>query len=1100
MEFRILGPLEVLDDGLPLPLGGKRQRALLALLLIRANEVVPTDRLVEELWSGLPPPTAGKILQNNVSRLRKAIGDRLETRAPGYLLRIEGGELDRDRFERLVEEGRLDLAQGSPKAASECLGEALSLWRGPALADLTYEPFAQAEIGRLQEARLVAEEDELDAKLALGRHADVVAELEALTAENPLRERLWAQLMLAQYRSGRQADALATYSRARRILVEELGIDPGPDLRRLQDAVLAQDPSLDAPQAPTSTAPSGGRRQLMPRRTFAIGAGALVLLAAAVLIVVSLSTGGTRGPAMANSVAIIDPGANRVSGDVSVGARPAAISAGVGGIWVLNRDDGTVSRIDPSRAVVERTIAVGSGASDLAAGLGSVWVADQAGVVKRLSPAFDTTEGAIRAPRYSFQIDRTLNSSSPIALGAGSVWYGHSSTVTRIDPRTDSTTGSTGVGLSPSAIAVGSGAVWVADSVDDNVTRIGPGGVTTTIAVGHGPSAIAVGYGGVWVADDHDNSVVKIDPQTDAVATTIPVGRNPSGLAIGNGGVWVANSGGGTVSRIDPLANAVTRTIAVGGSPAGVTVADGQVWVSVQAKPTAPATAPQGGSLRINMPGDFDSIDPALASDAADFQLEDATCAKLLNYPDQQAPAGSVLRPEVASSLPVVSSDGRTYTFTIRPGFRFSPPSNQPVTAETFVHTLERDLSHGVHSQATTLMSDIVGAPAFERGKVSQLSGVRARGRQLTIRLTRPVPDFPARIASPLFCAVPLDTPMTAEQTQPIPSAGPYYIAAYDPGKALILRRNPNYRGPRVHRISEFDYTLNVGATRSIPEIESGGADYAVPSSFTNAVPPPLVPRLNAQYGPASAAARSGHQQYFETPSLGEIWIALNPNRPLFANADLRKAVAFAIDRPALARDSEYAFHPDDHYMPPFLSGYQDRHFYPLGGPDLAVARRLAAGHGGLAVLYSCNGCSEQLLGSELAKIGIDVVERDFPASEFLQKVKTPGEPVDLYLGGTDPLYADPSQFLNDVLVGPYIAALAPHDPATLAGLAASAKLAGQARARSYGRVDVELAKNKVPLVPLGYAINHDFFSRRVGCQVDQPIYGMDLAAMCLRP
>src|SRR5712691_8432215 len=230
MEYRVLGPLEVRDADRSLPLAGAKQRALLALLLVNVNQVVSRERLIDELWGERPPETAVQSLQVYVSRLRKLLpDDTLLTRPPGYLLAIEPDKLDLHRFERLLADGREALAEGDAVRASGLLREALELWRGPALAEFTFEPFAQPEIGRLEDLRVTAVEERVEADLALARHADLIGELEALIAENPHRERLRGQLMLALYRSGRQAEALEAYQAARRALVEELGIDPGAD-------------------------------------------------------------------------------------------------------------------------------------------------------------------------------------------------------------------------------------------------------------------------------------------------------------------------------------------------------------------------------------------------------------------------------------------------------------------------------------------------------------------------------------------------------------------------------------------------------------------------------------------------------------------------------------------------------------------------------------------------------------------------------------------------------------------------------------------------------------------------------------------------------
>jgi predicted ATPase/DNA-binding SARP family transcriptional activator/class 3 adenylate cyclase len=248
MDLRILGPLEALVGSQPVPLGGRKRRAVLAVLLLHANETLSSERLIDELWGESPPANALKTLQVHVSRLRKALpADVLMTRGHGYELRLGPDDLDAGRFERLLEQGRDALAAERPGEALPLLERALALWRGPPLADLAYEPFAQTEIARLEDLRVATVEQLIDAKLALGRHAEVIAELERLVDEHPYRERLRAQLMLALYRAERQADALQAYQNARRRLVEELGIEPGERLRELESAVLAQDPSLALP-------------------------------------------------------------------------------------------------------------------------------------------------------------------------------------------------------------------------------------------------------------------------------------------------------------------------------------------------------------------------------------------------------------------------------------------------------------------------------------------------------------------------------------------------------------------------------------------------------------------------------------------------------------------------------------------------------------------------------------------------------------------------------------------------------------------------------------------------------------------------------------
>ncbi len=259
VEFRVLGPFEVLVEGRPLELKRRKQRSLLALLLLHAGEIVSTDRLVDELWAGSPPKAAVGSLQNLVSDLRKALGrDAVVTREPGYVLDVDHDRVDVHRFERLVAQAT---EGGDAERRSMLLQEALALWRGPPLADLAFEPFAHVEIARLEELRTSAREELIQAELELGRHSKLVGELESLVAEHPLRERLRSQLMLALYRSGRQAEALEAYRRARETLVEELGIEPSPELQRLEHSILRHDPELDVPAQTTSETASPGEER-----------------------------------------------------------------------------------------------------------------------------------------------------------------------------------------------------------------------------------------------------------------------------------------------------------------------------------------------------------------------------------------------------------------------------------------------------------------------------------------------------------------------------------------------------------------------------------------------------------------------------------------------------------------------------------------------------------------------------------------------------------------------------------------------------------------------------------------------------------------------
>jgi len=294
-EFRVLGPVEASVDGEPIALPAAKPRALLAALLLERNRVVPVSRLIDDLWGEVPPETAMKALQGYVSQLRKAIGpERLLTRPPGYELRVEEGELDLDRFERLAREGRELLAGGDSKAAAKRLGEALELWRGPPLAEFS-EPFARDAGARLEDERLAALEERIDADLALGRHARLVPELEQLVAQEPLRERPRAQLMLALYRSGRQADALELYRRTRETLSEELGIEPGLELQELERRMLQHDPELERPRSAPRPAEDGAPVPISRRPQVLVLAALALAAVAAAIAAIALTVGGSSG-------------------------------------------------------------------------------------------------------------------------------------------------------------------------------------------------------------------------------------------------------------------------------------------------------------------------------------------------------------------------------------------------------------------------------------------------------------------------------------------------------------------------------------------------------------------------------------------------------------------------------------------------------------------------------------------------------------------------------------------------------------------------------------------------------------------------------------
>jgi DNA-binding SARP family transcriptional activator/streptogramin lyase len=564
-------------------LGGSKQRALLGLLLLHANRVVSRDRLIDELWNGSPPDTAATALQVYVSQLRKALGrDTIVTQAPGYLVSAEPGALDSERFAQLIQE-----AHGSePDVAAERLREALALWRGPPLADLD-DSIARPERAELEDRRAATLEQRIDADLELGRHGEVVSELEALVREDPLRERRRAQLMLALYRSGRQADALDTYRSGRKLLADELGLEPGDELRRLEKAILEQDPAIAAPVPPKrrELTPEERGRRLVNRSRLAVAVGALLLAGAVTGVVLALTGGSEAVTVLANSVAVLDPTTGRITADVPIGGQPVAMVLGGGSLWVANADDQTVIRINPKTRKVEDTIGgLGTDLSDLAFAFGSLWVAGgNDGTLMRIDPR----DRGIR------QVDLALARGSVpqpvflVATGAGSVWITRGNQMLQIDPKNDEVITRTNV-FRPQGLGVGAGSAW-ATTEDEHVQRIDPRRGDKIVDQDLSLSTyFPLLYGGsLWlIAAETPPLVLRLEPGTLAQQGVIQFPKQfPFDLAGGEGAVWTVDHDGGLVWRIDPATTRATRLADIGLHPVSIAAGAGAVWVGVQAKP-----------------------------------------------------------------------------------------------------------------------------------------------------------------------------------------------------------------------------------------------------------------------------------------------------------------------------------------------------------------------------------------------------------------------------------------------------------------------------------------------------------------------------------
>ena len=531
-------------------------------------------------------------------------------------------------------------------------------------------------------------------------------------------------------------------------------------------------------------------------------------------------------------------------------------------------------------------------------------------------------------------------------------------------------------------------------------------------------------------------------------------------------------------------------TIPVGASPQDVVVAEGRVWVSVRPRESLPP-AETGGTVHVERPDDVDFLDPALAYLPGSWQVLHPTCAKLMNYPDGSGASDARPVPELAETIPKASDGGRTYRFTVRRGFRFSPPSGEPVTAQSMKYTIERSLNPRMRSAASGLLSDV--------------RSVSASGRTLTVTLARPSSTFLNRISLPFFCAVPLGTPIEPEGLRSVPSAGPYYVSSHVRDEEIVLRRNPNYNGPRPQRPDAVRIVLGGGFAGALKRIEAGEVDYA-PLVEPDAA---VARRLAARYGRGSPAARAGGQRYFVHQTLQLDHLVLNTSRGPFSSARLRRAVNYALDRRALARRAIFTGLPaaaTDQYLPPGMPGFRDARIYPLI-PDLAKARRLAGTQRRTVVLYALGDPAHlrfaEIVRANLRRIRMDVRIKALGDTLFT-RIARRGEPFDLAVAGWQSDFPDPTDFLRQ-LDGRTIAADGNvnyayfDDPGFNRRLDAAEALPSPARELALGRLDVEVARRAAPWAAVANSSDHDFFSARAACQVYNPIYGLDLGSLCLR-
>jgi DNA-binding SARP family transcriptional activator/DNA-binding beta-propeller fold protein YncE len=630
VTFRVLGPVEAIRNGVPLDLGGRQPRSVMAILVLHANHVVRSDQLKDGLWGMRWPVGATNTVQAFIARLRRALGEHagdrsatIVTAAGGYMLRIDPEAIDLYRCQRLAADARLARTSGDHATAAALFEEALSPWDPEPLIDVCNDDFARVEIARLQHLRLGISEERFANDLDRGRHAEILGDLATAVQCHPTSERLLEALMTALYRCGRHSDALDAYASYRAKLGEEVGLDPSPRLRRLQGQILRHDPELvgsrrgagSAPEPlPTVSGPdphhltaTATPPRTPPARATAPGAtprwwrsrivvATVVAAAAAVAHLTALALGGGSPEPKRispNSLMRLEPASANVLADVPVdnpsGTELAAVPHRE--VWVLSHDDQVISIVDTRTNRRTRTIggfggmqlSEQSGYSLLYAD-GSVWVAAANDTVARVDPATNHVEAIIRIP----------GGPTLLARGLGHVWVlSHDlSQVYEIDPKTNQARPAGLTGAGTNGLAVGEGAVWVVNYSENTVSKIDPRtGGAQTITVGDAPSGIGIGYGYVWVSNTfgpppiNAQTLSQIDPSTGRVIHTIRVCKSTTALQTDvlatNGRIWVACPASHSIVEVNPTDVRVVRRIRAAYYPTALAVADGSVWVTI---------------------------------------------------------------------------------------------------------------------------------------------------------------------------------------------------------------------------------------------------------------------------------------------------------------------------------------------------------------------------------------------------------------------------------------------------------------------------------------------------------------------------------------
>ena len=970
LEISLAGRVSIRCNGVVIDEGrfpGRQGRLVFAYLVSERGRPVLRDDLAEAIWGETPPATWDKALGGIASKLRALLGEcgldgaKALTNAFGcYRLELpEGSWVDLTAAAQGADAAKAALASGDLDSAKVEASRAAALARPPLLPG-EGGSWVENERRALGDVLVRALECLADACLYAGEAADATKWAGEVIVLEPFRESSYRRLMRAHAAAGNRAEGLRTYERCRRLLAEELGAFPSPETETIYRELLQSSPTEMRPIAADGAAhPEEVPKRSWPlsRRTIALAALAVAAVAAGLGLLLGLRGGSSAIEALGpNELAVLDPDGGSIASHVEAGAAPGAVTAGSDAVWVSNPGDNSVSRIDLSTHAVRQTIPVGNGPAGIASGGGAVWVANGLeGTVSRIDP---TTNRVVQTITVG-------NGPNGVAYGEHAVWVTNSAdgTVSQIDPETGKVRSTLPAVIGASGVAVGFHRVWVTSPSSGSVVALHPrsGEVLKHIGVGVDPVAVAVGAGAVWVANRADGTVSKFDPHTAAVTDTITVGHGPTGIAAGPRDVWVANGGGRTVSRVDPSRGASVQTIRLGNPPQGVAVSPKAIYVAIGST----GSAHRGGTMRALSIFPVTTIDPAVAAPFL-WPVLILTNDGLVGFRRVAGVQGAQLVPDLAVSLPTPTDGGRTYTFQLRRGIRYS--SGRPVQPGDFKRAIARlwvagPLGFG-QGEAVDWYKGILGADRCVLRRPCDLSrGIvtNRSARTVTFHLRAPDADFLARLALPPAFAVPAGIPAHEVGRHPMPATGPYRIAQYRMrAKTLRLVRNPRFREWSADAQPEgypdaifWTWQFKLDPSAQVQAVERGLADVALGGGT-----PPL-PRRQLDV----LAIRRPDQLHVNT-GLGTTFFFLNTRVPPFDDARVRRAVNDAFDREAFAGQLGAASSPTCQILPPNFPGYRPSCPYASGGVRaMDAARRLVrrSGTGGDRVLvWMPNDIAEQ--------------------------------------------------------------------------------------------------------------------------------------------